>query len=176
MPRRPIPRRGCAARAAGREAKLAYQGHVLMENRHGLAVDGCVTQATGYGGARGGAGDAGPPSCGRARHRRAPTKAMTRGTSSRPSALLEVTPHVAQNTHEPAECDRWAHHAARRLRGEPTEAQAVEEIFGWLKTVGLLRKTRHRGRAPGRVDVHLRGRRLQPGADPQPDLGRGQRA
>jgi hypothetical protein len=32
----------------GREAKLSYQGHVLMENRHGLAVDGCVTQATGH--------------------------------------------------------------------------------------------------------------------------------
>src|SRR6059036_1707945 len=31
----------------GREAKLSYHGHVLMENRHGLAVDGCVTQATG---------------------------------------------------------------------------------------------------------------------------------
>ena len=31
----------------GREAKLSYHGHVLMENRHGLAVDSCVTQATG---------------------------------------------------------------------------------------------------------------------------------
>ncbi len=31
----------------GRDAKLSYHGHVLMENRHGLAVDGCVTQATG---------------------------------------------------------------------------------------------------------------------------------
>jgi hypothetical protein len=31
----------------GREAKLSYQGHVLMENRHGLTVDTCVTQATG---------------------------------------------------------------------------------------------------------------------------------
>jgi len=32
-------------KASGREAKLSYHGHVLMENRHGLAVDGCVTQA-----------------------------------------------------------------------------------------------------------------------------------
>ena len=32
-----------------REAQLYYQGHVLMENRHGLAVDGCLTPATGYG-------------------------------------------------------------------------------------------------------------------------------
>src|SRR6266850_2153100 len=36
-------------KGAGREAKLCYQGHVLMENRHGLAVDGCLTPANGYG-------------------------------------------------------------------------------------------------------------------------------
>jgi hypothetical protein len=33
----------------GREATLCYQGHVLIENRHGLAVDGCLTAANGYG-------------------------------------------------------------------------------------------------------------------------------
>jgi len=32
----------------GHEAKLAYQGHVLIENRHGLGVEGCVTRASGY--------------------------------------------------------------------------------------------------------------------------------
>jgi hypothetical protein len=36
-------------KGAGREARLCYQGHVLMENRHGLAVDGCLTAANGYG-------------------------------------------------------------------------------------------------------------------------------
>src|SRR2546428_654377 len=36
-------------KGARREAKLCYQGHVLMENRHGLAVDGCLTPANGYG-------------------------------------------------------------------------------------------------------------------------------
>src|SRR6266446_750900 len=36
-------------KATGHEAKLAYQGHVLMENRYGLAVEGCVTRASGYG-------------------------------------------------------------------------------------------------------------------------------
>ena len=34
-------------KSQGQEAKLAYQGHVLMENRHGLVVDTCVSQATG---------------------------------------------------------------------------------------------------------------------------------
>src|SRR5215471_4342985 len=36
-----------ARKGAGKEAKLSYAGHVLMENRNGLAVDGCITQATG---------------------------------------------------------------------------------------------------------------------------------
>ena len=36
-----------ARKGPGKEAKLSYAGHVLMENRNGLAVDGCVTQATG---------------------------------------------------------------------------------------------------------------------------------
>jgi transposase len=35
-----------ARKGKGKESKLSYAGHVLMENRHGLAVDGCVTQAT----------------------------------------------------------------------------------------------------------------------------------
>jgi hypothetical protein len=35
--------------AKGHEAKLAYQGHVHLENRHGPAVVGCVTRASGYG-------------------------------------------------------------------------------------------------------------------------------
>jgi IS5 family transposase len=37
----------CPYKIQGKEAKLSYAGHVLMENRHGLAVNGCVTQATG---------------------------------------------------------------------------------------------------------------------------------
>jgi hypothetical protein len=45
----------------------------------------------------------------------------------------------------------------------------VEEIFGWLKTVGGLRKTRHRGLARARrLDVQLRTGSLQPGPNAQP--------
>ena len=65
-----------------REAQLYYQGHVRMENRHGLAVDGCLTPATGYGERAaalemaGRAATAGGSPSG-------PTRAMTRGTSCR---------------------------------------------------------------------------------------------
>ena len=49
----------------------------------------------------------------------------------------------------------------------------VEEVFGWVKTVALLRKTRHRGvRRVGWLFT-LGGRAVQPGADPEPDRGRG---
>ena len=41
------PEARLARKGSGKEAKLAYQGHALMENRHGLVVDTCVTQATG---------------------------------------------------------------------------------------------------------------------------------
>src|SRR4030095_3712015 len=41
------PEARLARRAKGHEAKLAYQGHVLMDNRHGLAAEGCVTRASG---------------------------------------------------------------------------------------------------------------------------------
>ena len=124
------------------EAKLAYQGHVLMENRHGLVVDMCLTQATGTA-------------------ERATALAMA--TNLRPGATLGadkgydtrgfvaalrtlgVTPHVAQNTTNRASAidERTTRHAgyavSQRLR------KRVEEIFGWLKTVALFRKTRHRG-------------------------------
>src|ERR1700732_3151324 len=41
------PQARLARKGAGKEAKLSFAGHVLMENRNGLAVNGCVTQATG---------------------------------------------------------------------------------------------------------------------------------
>jgi hypothetical protein len=41
------PEARLARKGSGKEAKLAYQGHALMENRYGLVVDTCVTQATG---------------------------------------------------------------------------------------------------------------------------------
>jgi transposase len=52
------PEARLARKGAGKEAKLSYAGHLLMENRNGIAVNGCVTQATGRGTA-GGHGDGG---------------------------------------------------------------------------------------------------------------------
>jgi IS5 family transposase len=61
--------------------------------------------------------------------------------------LVQVTPHVAQNTSRRSSAidGRTTRHAGYGV--SQCKRKRVEEIFGWLKTVGLLRKTRHRGRA-----------------------------
>ena len=57
-----------------------------------------------------------------------------------------MTPHVAQNTSKRASAidARTTRHAGYEV--SQWTRKRIEEIFGWLKTVGLLRKTRHRGR------------------------------
>jgi transposase len=124
------------------EAKLAYQGHVLMENRHGLVVDTCLTQATGTAERETALALATnlPPGGTLGADKGYDTRDFVAGLRT-----LGVTPHVAQNTSNRASAidDRTTRHAgyavSQRLR------KRVEEIFGWLKTVALFRKTRHRG-------------------------------
>jgi hypothetical protein len=59
---------------------------------------------------------------------------------------LGLTPHVAQNTSNRASAidDRTTRHAGYAI-SQP-KRKAIEGSFGWLKSVGLLRKVRHRGR------------------------------
>jgi transposase len=129
----------------GHEAKLAYQGHVLMENRHGLAVEGCVTRASGYGERA-----AALEMLGHVATTKRITVGADKGYDTRDFVealrLVQVTPHVAQNTsHRSSAIDqRTTRHAGYEV--SQWKRKRVEEIFGWLKTVGLLRKTRHRGR------------------------------
>lgn len=130
-------------KGVSRPAQLAYLGHVLMENRSGLVVDTRVTPADGYGerdaalvmvaDVLGGAitlgGDKGydyPEFVAQLRH-------------------LQVTPHVAQNTtnRRSAIDGRTTRHPGYAI--SQRTRKRVEEVFGWLKTVGLLRKLRHRG-------------------------------
>jgi len=129
----------------GREAKLCYQGHVLMENRHGLAVDGCLTAANGYGERAAALEMVGP---------RAATRRVTLGADKAYDSrdfveglrLLQVTPHVAQNTSNRSSAidRRTTRHAGYEVSQK--KRKRIEEIFGWLKTIGLMRQTRHRGR------------------------------
>ena len=134
----------------GKEARLCFIGHALMENRSGLLVDGCVTPADGHA-------------------ERVAALHMIEPRADRPRAIslgadkgydaedfvnelrsMRVTPHVAQNTRgrRSAIDGRTSRHAgyaaSQRIR------KRIEEAFGWIKTVAGQDKTRFKGTA--RVD------------------------
>lgn len=139
------PESRLARKGNGKEAKLCFSQHALMENRNGLLVDLRIAEANGtaeidnavqmladnatwrmtVGGDKG-----------------YDTKDFVRMTR-----MLEITPHVAQNTsrRRSAVDDRTTRHAgykvSQRIR------KRVEEIFGWTKSVANFRRTRYKGRA-----------------------------
>jgi len=128
-------------KASGREAKLCYLGHLLMENRNGLVVNTRLTQATGRAEREAALAMVGDiPGYGRV------TLGADKGYDAR--AFVHhlrdhhVTPHIAQ---KPASAidQRTSRHLGYAL--SQWRRKRVEEAFGWLKTVAVLRKTRHRG-------------------------------
>jgi transposase len=140
----------------GKEARLVFMGHALMENRHGLLVDFQVTQATGTA-----ERDAVPVLLDEARERgfRPRTLGADKGYDTRTCVAAmrqrKVTPHVAQNTN--GRCSAidgrttsWPGYlTSQRVR------KRVEEVFGWMKTVGGFRRTRYRGVARTRLAGYL---------------------
>ena len=130
----------------GKEAKLCHMGHLLMENRHGLIVDAILTPATGTA-----ERDAAEVMLGRQAGRHQATLGADKGYDSAGfvAALrtLNVTPHIAQNTsgRRSAIDGRTTRHPAYAV--SQRTRKRIEEAFGWIKTVGGLRKTRHRGTA-----------------------------
>ena len=128
-------------KARGHEAKLCYLGHVLIENRHGLVVNTRLTRATGRA-----EWEAAWAMAKAIPGRRRATLGADKHYDDRDFVAclrtLNVTPHVAQKeiTALDARTTRHAGYGvSQRVR------KRVEEVFGWLKTVGLLRQTRHRG-------------------------------
>lgn len=132
-------------KSAGQEAKLVYMGHVLMENRNGLVVTACVSPATGTA------------------EREAALAMLTDIPTTQRLTLgadkaydvkefveqlreYPVTPHVAQNNNNRSSAidGRTTRHPGYAI--SQTLRKRVEEIFGWTKTVGGMRKTKHRGR------------------------------
>jgi hypothetical protein len=129
----------------GKEAKLCFMGHSLMENRHGLLVDACLTPADGHA-------------------ERVAALHMIEPHADRPLPItlgadkgydaedfvnelrtMGVTPHVAQNRsgRRSAIDGRTTRHPgyaiSLRIR------KRIEECFGWMKTVGGQRKSRFKG-------------------------------
>jgi transposase len=138
-------------KADGQASRMAFMGHVLMENRNGLVVGATVTQATGTA-------------------EREAALALVDGLAARGRITLgadkgydvrefvgdlrarQVTPHIARNE-QVAEDGTLRRRSAidGRTTRHPGYAislrirKRIEEVFGWAKTTGGLRKTRHKG-------------------------------
>ena len=130
----------------GKEARLVFMAHALMENRNGLLVDFVVSEATGTA-----ERDAVPVLLAGARERGFHPRTLggdkgydTRGCVGA-MRTRGVTPHVAQNTsgRSSAIDGRTTRHRGYAL--SQRVRKRVEEIFGWMKTVGGFRRTRYRG-------------------------------
>lgn len=129
----------------GKEAKLCFMGHALMENRNGLIVGAVATRASGHAERLAALHLIEP-------HADRPNKVTLgadKGFDARDFVAelreINVTPHLAQNTsgRQSAIDGRTTRHAgyavSQRIR------RRIEEAFGWAKTVAGLRKARHRG-------------------------------
>jgi hypothetical protein len=132
-------------KSKGSESKLAYPGHLLMENRHGLVVSARVTQATGTS-EREAAAELVDALGGAQRITLGADKNYD--TKGFVEALREmmVTPHVARNdtNRSPAIDERTTRHPGYAT--SQTIRKRIEECFGWAKTIGGLRKSRFIGR------------------------------
>ena len=130
----------------GKEAKLCFMGHALMENRNGLVVDACLTEANGHA-------------------ERIAALHMIEPRADRPKPItlgadkaydtedfinelrsMNATPHMAQNTNGRSSAidGRTTRHAgyaaSQRIR------KRIEEAFGWIKTIAGQERTKFRGR------------------------------
>jgi transposase len=135
------PEARLARKGSGKEAKLSYAGHVLMENRNGIAVNGCVTLALGRAETQAALAMVEEIP---GRHR--VTLGADKGYDSKAFVQElrdhQVTPHLARKQTSIID-ERTTRHRGYAVSQQ--KRKRVEEIFGWVKTVGGLRKTRHRG-------------------------------
>jgi transposase len=131
-------------KGAGREARLGYLGHVLMEHRSGLIVRTQVTPADGYG-----ERDAALAMVQQLPGRHRVTVAADKGYDTRDLVAefraMRATPHIAQHTtkRRSAIDGRTTRHPGYAISQQ--KRKLVEQGFGWMKTTGGLRKLRHRG-------------------------------
>jgi transposase len=131
-------------KSKGSEAKMSYLGHALMENRHGLLVDTMVTLAD---------GTAERDAALLMASQIPGVKAVTLGADKnydtqelvRDLREMRVTPHVAQNNanRRSAIDGRTTEHPGYAISQK--KRKRIEESFGWMKTIGMLKKVKLRG-------------------------------
>jgi transposase len=141
------PEARLAKKGKGKEAKLCFSGHILMENRNGLAVDVQVTKATGTA-----ERDAALEMLDKIPGKRRITLGADKGYDTRDFVTacrdMKVTPHVARRQYTIVDQRTTRHEGykvSQRIR------KRVEEIFGWIKTVGGGRKLRYKGVARNQI-------------------------
>jgi transposase len=141
------PEARLARKGNGKEAKLCYAGHTLIENRNGLIVAAELTQASGTA-----EREAGLRLLERERGRRGRGRMSLAADKGYDTAdfvagvrALRATPHVARKKRGSAIDGRTTRHAGYAL--SLRRRKRIEEGYGWMKDVGGLRKLRHRGRA-----------------------------
>jgi transposase len=139
------PEARLARKSSGHESKLAHCGNVLIENRNGLVVDTELVMASGTA-----ERDAAVEMAERIDGEKLVTVGADKGYDTRGFVRKmrerNVTPHVSQNTNRnggSAIDSRTTRHAGYQV--SQRKRKRIEEVFGWLKTVGMLRKTRHCG-------------------------------
>ena len=134
-----------ARKSGSHEAKLAYCGNVMIENRNGLVVDTELLICSGTA-----ERDAARMMIGSLEGSERVTVGADKGYDTKDFVKdlrdMNATPHVAQNQKRPggsAIDERTTRHAGYKV--SQMKRKRIEEVFGWMKTVGSLRKTRHRG-------------------------------
>jgi transposase len=149
------PEAKSARKGPGKEAKLSYAGHALMENRNGLCVDLQIRSAI----------EAEPKAAEallqrqRRKHIHPKSLGADKGYHTRSfiRSLRDrgIRPHIAriQGRHTPGLDERTTRHESYRI--SQRKRKRIEEIFGWLKTYGGLRKTRFIGTARVQLQAYL---------------------
>lgn len=133
-------------KGGGREAKLGYLGHLLTENRHGLIIDTAVTAATGTAERDAAIVMLGELPLTARRLTVGADKLYDTRAWIRAVRHMHITPHVAASVNRrggSAIDGRTVRHTGYGI--SQRKRKLVEQAFGWMKTVGLLRKLRHRG-------------------------------
>ncbi|MCH8269251.1 MAG: IS5 family transposase [Acidobacteria bacterium] len=132
-------------KSKGAEARLSYLGHVLMENRNGLLVQTMLTQADGTA-----ERDAALLMASKIPGTRRLTLGADKNYDTRDfvgtAREMKITPHVAQNTTNRSSAidGRTTRRAGYEISQQ--KRKRVEQSFGWMKIIGLLRKVKLRGR------------------------------
>ena len=132
------------ARKKGQTSQLAYMGHLLTENRNGLIVSALLTEADGYA-ERLAAVEMIEDVAGKRRITLGADKGFDTEGFVAECRQRHVTLHVAQNTTNRASRidNRTVRHQGYEI--SQRKRKRIEECFGWMKTIGLMHKTRHKG-------------------------------